>query len=130
MTLGERIKYVREESTGKKLSMSDFAERVGVTSGAVSQWEKGQRVPSNSVLINISKEFGVSREWLENEEGEIFPPKDREAEVADVTASLMKSNEPLRLKVAKLLASLTDEQIAEARAIMEELLAQEENHPE
>lgn len=41
-----------------------IAEALGVSKQTVSMWRHGTRSPKKAVLIDISKEFNVSIEWL------------------------------------------------------------------
>lgn len=41
-----------------------IADSLGVSRQTVSMWRHGTRSPKKSVLIQISKEFNVSLEWL------------------------------------------------------------------
>ena len=43
-----------------KLSQSDLAVKVGVTQGAVSQWESGETYPSVDKLLSLSKIFNCT----------------------------------------------------------------------
>lgn len=67
----ERIKAVREQNN---LSLTKFADRLGLTVSTVSCYESGKRVPTNSVLTAISKEFHVSLAWLKTGEGPMDDP--------------------------------------------------------
>ena len=67
----ERIKAVREQNN---LSLTKFADRLGLTVSTVSCYESGKRVPTNSVLTAISKEFHVSLAWLKTGEGPMEDP--------------------------------------------------------
>ena len=69
--MNERIKLVRE-SNG--LSLTKFADILGLTVAAVSYYESGKRVPSKSVLVAISKEFHISYAWLKTGEGPMEDP--------------------------------------------------------
>jgi DNA-binding transcriptional regulator YdaS (Cro superfamily) len=44
-------------------SRKELAERMGVTPGAVSQWDKRQRIPGNRVL-ELEKITGISRHLM------------------------------------------------------------------
>lgn len=64
---------VRRELFGDKLrvsrayadmSLREVAERVGVTAAAVSKYELGHMTPCSSVLVKLSKLYGVSLDWL------------------------------------------------------------------
>lgn len=44
----------------KNVSQSQVAESLGITEAAVSQYESGQRIPSDEVKIKLSNYYGVS----------------------------------------------------------------------
>lgn len=67
----DRIKAVREQNN---LSLTKFADRLGLTVSTVSCYESGKRIPTNSVLTAISKEFHVSLAWLKTGEGPMMEP--------------------------------------------------------
>ena len=69
--MNERLKTVR---TNANLNIRQFAERIGTTSASVSRYESGERIPSNAVLMAISKEFRVSLAWLKTGEGPMEDP--------------------------------------------------------
>ncbi|TVU68087.1 XRE family transcriptional regulator [Cobetia crustatorum] len=56
-----RIKQKRKEAG---LSQEALAKQVGVTKGAISQWEQGATNPSGQNLYSLAKALGVSAEWL------------------------------------------------------------------
>lgn len=62
MGLGERIQKFREEHL--KVSKKELSQMLGVSQSAVNQWEKGVNLPSQKRLIQLSRVFGVSYEWL------------------------------------------------------------------
>lgn len=66
-----RLKELRE-ALGK-MKQREFAERLGVSTGLVGQWETGKPI-GKSILRVICEEFNVRREWLENGTGEMFEP--------------------------------------------------------
>ena len=59
---GAVIKRLREN---KNLTQSDLAVMIGVSSKAVSKWERGESVPDVSVLKSIADYFGVTVAYLE-----------------------------------------------------------------
>lgn len=73
-----RIKELRK-SLG--LNQTEFAKRLGIAPNTISSYEGGAIVPSNSVVLNIVREFGCSETWLRTGEGEMFRPLSREAEL-------------------------------------------------
>lgn len=44
----------------KNVSQSQVAESLGITKAAVSQYESGQRIPSDEVKIKLTNYYGVS----------------------------------------------------------------------
>jgi len=59
--LGKRLKELREEN---KLTQKQLAEKLSLNSVTYLHYEKGQREPPLSVLINISIFFDVSVDYL------------------------------------------------------------------
>lgn len=68
-TINSRLKELRLHL---KLTQEDFAARLHVKRGTVTNYELGRNIPSNSVLALIYKEFLVSPDWLERGSGEMF----------------------------------------------------------
>lgn len=56
-----RLKALRKE---KGLSTRDLARAIGVTSGAITQFEKGISSPALNTVIAFSKYLGVSTDYL------------------------------------------------------------------
>lgn len=59
--IGERIKQRRE---GLGLSQSDLANKIGLTSAAISLLEKGDRKPSYEMILKLSDVLGVTTDFL------------------------------------------------------------------
>lgn len=59
--LSERIKMLREEA---KMSKSELALQLNVGVSSISQYETGDRVPSDDVKSNIAQLFNVSLDYL------------------------------------------------------------------
>lgn len=64
-TLAERIKYVRKTAG---LSQEKFGAELGVSRGAVGNWELGEGI-STDKMREISEKFGVSMDWLAKSAG-------------------------------------------------------------
>ena len=62
-------KRIKELRKSKNLTQVEFGARVGLTGSAITTYEKGVRIPSNTVITAICREFNVRREWLETGEG-------------------------------------------------------------
>lgn len=59
--LAERIKKIRK---ARELTQLEFAKRIGVTAGHISQVETGTSIPSNHLVKSICREFNVREKWL------------------------------------------------------------------
>jgi len=46
------------------MKQGEFARRIGVAQGYLSALEHGEKEPGAAVLLAISREFGVSVDWL------------------------------------------------------------------
>lgn len=55
---------IRELRKKHNLSQVQFAKRLNVTQGAVSQWEKGATRPDTDMLARIYSEFGTTIDEL------------------------------------------------------------------
>lgn len=60
LSIGRRITGLRKD---RKLTQAEFAQKLGVTRGAVGNWERGQGIKREN-LQAIASAFGVSFEWL------------------------------------------------------------------
>ena len=77
MKLGEKLQRLRRQSG---LSQEQLAERLGVSRQAVSKWELDETMPDTENVIQLSRLFGVSCDYLLREEadgqGAVPPPQD------------------------------------------------------
>ena len=67
MTLHEKIYELRKKNG---LSQEALAESLGVSRQSVSKWETGEATPEVSKLLSLSKLFGVTTDYLLNDEME------------------------------------------------------------
>jgi transcriptional regulator with XRE-family HTH domain len=56
-----RLKELRAD---KNLSQADLAIATGLTQGAITYWETGQRVPNAKAIIILARFFDVSIDYL------------------------------------------------------------------
>lgn len=61
LAVGHRIAHAREQ---KGYTQAYLAAKVGITSGAVAQYETGRNLPKPRNAEKIAAECGVSVEWL------------------------------------------------------------------
>lgn len=59
--IGENIKSYRDASN---ITQAHFAERLGLTSAAISAYENGLRMPSYDILVRIADILGVTIDAL------------------------------------------------------------------
>lgn len=64
-----RIKAVRSYY---KMTQMQFGSKLGVKGNTITSYETGTRVPSDSIIMSICREFGINRAWLETGEGEML----------------------------------------------------------
>lgn len=65
-TFGDRIKFLREKSTGKIISKFQFGRKIGVSEKSVRAWEQNNRIPKWTTLIQVAERFNVSLAWLKD----------------------------------------------------------------
>lgn len=65
MTFGEKIQKLRKEAG---LSQEEFADRLDVSRQAVSKWERDSGYPETEKIVKMSRMFGVSVDYLLNDE--------------------------------------------------------------
>ena len=70
MKLSMRVSKARHQAG---LSQQVLAERMGVTRGAVANWESAVAVPAARRLARIANVTGVSYEWLATGRGAMLP---------------------------------------------------------
>ena len=73
-TVGERIRDLRF-SFEPKLSKRAFGEKLGVSLDVINNLERDRVNVSDSILLLISKTYGVRYEWLKTGEEPMYPPE-------------------------------------------------------
>ena len=116
--MNERIKQVRKVCG---LKQAEFAERIGVKPSTVTSYETGLRVPSDTVIFSICREFRVSETWLRTGEGEMFLPVDADEELAQVLAEIKLSDDRLIKAIIKSYWRLDDAGKAVIRQLVDDL---------
>lgn len=69
--MNERIRELRKSLN---MNQTDFGSKIGIKQGSVAGYESGARMPLDSVILSICREFGVNEKWLRTGEGEMFIP--------------------------------------------------------
>ena len=55
------IKCIRERCN---ISMSELADRIGVTRQTISLWERGKSLPDIKAVIKMTEIFGVTSDYI------------------------------------------------------------------
>lgn len=86
----DRIKLLRK-TLG--LTQTEFGQKIGVKQATVTGYESGARAPTDSVVLGMVRAFGVSETWLRTGEGEMFPQRSQNEELALFLADIMADEE-------------------------------------
>lgn len=101
--MNERIKELRKELG---LTLKKFGERVGISEGAVSNIEKGNRNVTDQMFKSICREFNVNPDWLKTGEGDMFNlPED---ETAALVSELLEESNPFYDHILKIIKTYRD----------------------
>jgi transcriptional regulator with XRE-family HTH domain len=65
MILGEKIYQLRKE---KGITQEELASQITVSRQAISKWELGESMPDTENIVQLSKLFGVSTDYLLKDE--------------------------------------------------------------
>lgn len=103
----ERIKALRKENG---LTQAEFGARIGVKGNTITTYETGARVPSDSVILSICREFGVNEIWLREGVGEMFRKKSRNEELADFFGDLQFGDSGFKQAFVTVLARMGPEE--------------------
>lgn len=115
-----RIKKIRKNL---KLTQEEFGKRLGVTRNAIANIESGRVTPSNLFLNLLSKEFNISKEWIEtgcdNSENDSLSSQD--IKLADIFARLtLDKSSSKSKKIKNLIETLSelDEEYIDALEVL------------
>lgn len=86
MSVASRTKELRD-SLG--LTQQKFADRLGITRGAVANWDLDRSDPSDAVISLICREFNVREAWLRDGDGEMLEVKPRAEELGELVRKLL-----------------------------------------
>ena len=90
MKLNEKIIMLRKK---EGLSQETLAEKLMISRQAVSRWESGSSLPDALNILQLSKLFSVSADYLLNDEiEEAVPPLPRERERGKKVFEALGSN--------------------------------------
>lgn len=116
-TLGERIGLARRRA---ELSQAQLGERLGAGRNAVSLWEKDERMPDSSYLLQLPDILGVTGDWLFWGKGEPYP---KDPEESNIRLGIIE-----RALSTDLRSLLRDEAARLARQEIERRISESEQH--
>lgn len=125
--MNERIKKLRK-SLG--LTQQEFSDRIKVKRNTVATYEMGRSMPSDAAISLICREFNVNETWLRTGEGEMFKPVNRDQEIADFMADILKGEPDFRTKLISVMARLSADEWAMLEKRARELAAELAATPE
>jgi len=59
--IADKIKALR---ISRNLTQAELARNLGITRNGVNSWEQGLSIPSTNYIVELSKLFGVSTDYL------------------------------------------------------------------
>lgn len=125
--MNERIKKLRK-SLG--LTQQEFSDRIKVKRNTVATYEMGRSMPSDAAISLICREFNVNETWLRTGDGEMFKPVNRDQEIADFMAGILKGEPDFRTKLISVMARLSADEWAMLERRARELAATLTETPE
>lgn len=116
---------IKELRSHVGLNQTDFGARIGVRQSTIAGWETGQRIPPDSAIVSICREFGVSERWLRTGEGEMFVQISRDKEVMRFVGEVMRGEEDtFRRRFLLALARLPEERWSDIEDFARQITAE------
>ena len=84
-TIGSRIAHIRKKT---ELNQKEFAARLGISQGNLSDMENNKYSPSAATLLSVIRCFNVSIDWLLTGDGPVTIQVKKESELKEETDSL------------------------------------------
>lgn len=97
-----RIKELRKHLG---LNQTEFGAKIGVKQTTIAGYENG-RVPLDTVISSICREFNVNENWLRTGEGTMLRERSRNDELAAFFGDLLKSEPDFRHRLISVLSRL------------------------
>lgn len=116
---------IKELRSHVGLNQTDFGARIGVRQSTVAGWETGQRIPPDSAIVSICREFHVDEHWLRTGEGEMFIQISRDQEIMDFVADTMQDDKDnFRRRFLLALSRLPEERWADIEDFARQITAE------
>lgn len=117
----DRIRKLRKELG---LNQTDFGSKIGIRQTSVAGYESGARVPLDTVIASICREFNVNEDWLRFGEGKMFREMTEKERLMKYTALLLKDSDSAVVSAIQALI-ITYEQLDDtSKSVLEKIAMQ------
>ena len=121
MTTSERIKYIRLNQTGGKMSREAFAEKLGMTAAMIQNIEEADTrlkggIPDSTLKL-IAATFNVNYIWLVEGRGDMLMPMGTD----ELVEKYMPDESEFAKSIMKAFAKLPDEEWEKLRDLIEKI---------
>lgn len=96
--MNERITEIRNFLN---LSQKDFAEKIGLKQGSLSDLETGRANITDRIILLICSQFNVNEEWLRNGTGQMFQKDKKQNEFFEIFDNINPVLQDFLIEVAK-----------------------------
>lgn len=117
--MNDRIRAVRKAAN---LTQAEFASRIGIKPNTVTSYETGLRIPSDTVIMSICREFNVDENWLRTGEGEMFVQLSEDAEFIQILSEIEVSDDDFIKALLRSYWRLSDNEKAAIHKLIDGLL--------
>lgn len=109
MTIGERIKQLRQS---QKRTQQSIADALNLKRQTIAAYEIGTITPSDRTISDICREFNVNEQWLRTGEGEMLRRQARSDELAAFISDLMQSEpDSIKLRFVSAISRLSTKEL-------------------
>ena len=116
---------IKELRSHVGLNQTDFGARIGVIQSTVAGWETGQRIPPDSAIVSICREFHVDEHWLRTGDGKMFTATTRDEEIMDfVGRATIGEGDDFKRRFLLALARLPEEHWADIEDFARQITAE------
>lgn len=106
--MNDRIKEVRK---ALNLSQDEFANKLGLTRGAITNIELHKTEPKALLISLICNIYDVSETWLRTGEGEMFIQQTRDEQIAAfIGRTLRNEDDNFQKRLLSVLSTLNEDQ--------------------
>lgn len=90
MTIGQRVKQLRKYL---EMSQTEFGSNINLKQAAVGMIEHSRRQPTDRVIADIVRVYGVSESWLRTGQGSMIEEKTVNEELATWAGKMLSCND-------------------------------------